>query len=284
VLLGKFDPVELLRVVAERRITHAMLVPVQHERILRCEALTESDVSSLRFLFSTSAPLRAETKRELLDRFDAELIEIYGTTEGGVVTSLPARQFPHKLATVGRPGADCEIKILDESGRELDQGRAGEVVGRAANMMCGYLNRPSATEETLWRAPDGRVFIRSGDVGRVDEDGFLHLLDRLKDVIISGGFNVYATDLEAVLLRHPDVLEAAVIGIPSDRWGETPLALVVPKPDKRPKEGDLLTYCNELVGKNQRLSGVELRTELPKNAIGKILKKDLRHPYWSHES
>ena len=227
VLLGKFSPEALLEAVERHRVTHAMLVPVQYERILRSGRFATTDTSSLRYLFSTSAPLGVDTKRRILDETDAELVEIYGLTEGGPVTILEARQHPDKLASVGRPAPGIEVRVVDEAGRDVPCGQAGEVVGRSANMMSGYLNRPDDTQAMLWRDATGALYFRSGDFGRFDDDGFLYLLDRKKDVIISGGFNVYATDLESVLSRHPAVSEVAVIGVPSERWGETPIALVV---------------------------------------------------------
>ena len=279
VILGKFSPEAFLGAVERHHITHAMLVPVQYDRILASDAFGKTDLSSLRYLFSTSAPLRAETKRKVLDTTTAELIEIYGLTEGGPVTVLEARKHPDKLASVGVPSPGIDVRVVDEAGQRVPPGQAGEVIGRSSNMMDGYLNRPEETNSMLFRT-DGALFFKTGDLGRFDEDGFLYLLDRKKDVIISGGFNVYATDLEAVILRHPDVAEATVIGVPSDRWGETPLALVVLRPGARATADDVLAFCNERVGKIQRLSSVELRDELPKNAIGKILKRELRAPYW----
>jgi acyl-CoA synthetase (AMP-forming)/AMP-acid ligase II len=147
-------------------------------------------------------------------------------------------------------------------------------------MMSGYLNRPDDTQAMLWRDASGALYFRSGDLGRFDDDGFLYLLDRKKDVIISGGFNVYATDLESVLSRHPAVAEVAVIGVPSERWGETPMALVVLRPAMTATADELRDHCNERVGKAQRISVVELRNELPRNAIGKVVKRELRDRYW----
>jgi acyl-CoA synthetase (AMP-forming)/AMP-acid ligase II len=279
VILPKFSPEAFLDAVERHRVTHAMLVPVQYDRILASERFAAADKSSLAFLFSTSAPLRAETKRKILDELPAELIEIYGLTEGGAVSVLDARAHPDKLASVGRP-AGSDLRILDEQGNDVRPGQTGEVVGRASSMMSGYLNRPEETAELLWRDTKGELYFRTGDLGRFDEDGFLYLLDRKKDVIISGGFNVYATDLESVLSTHPDVLEVAVIGVPSERWGETPLALVVLTPGARATTTELAAYTNDRVGKAQRVSAVEIRPDLPKNAIGKILKRELRAPYW----
>jgi long-chain acyl-CoA synthetase len=280
ILLGKFSADAFFDAVEQHRVTHAMLVPVQYDRILASPRFGRVDLSSLRYLFSTSAPLRAEVKHRIIEGTSAELVEIYGLTEGGPVTVLEARSRPDKLASVGQSAPDCDVRIVDDAGRELPPGQVGEVVGRSANMMGGYLNRPEDTEAVLFRNEAGALFLRTGDLGRFDEEGFLYLLDRKKDIIISGGFNIYATDLEGVLAQHPAVHEVAVIGIPSDRWGETPLALVVAKPGIEVTAGELREYCNQRLGKAQRVSDVELRSELPKNAIGKILKRQLRATYW----
>jgi long-chain acyl-CoA synthetase len=282
-IVGKFSPDAFLVAVEQHRATHAMLVPVQYDRILEAERFPRSDVSSLRYLFSTSAPLRAETKRKIIDSTKADLIEIYGLTEGGPVTVLEARKHPDKLASVGKPSPGIDVRVVDEAGRSVPPGQAGEVIGRSSNMMEGYLNRPEETSAMLFRS-DGTLFFKTGDLGRFDEDGFLYLLDRKKDVIITGGFNVYATDLEAVMLQHEAVSEAAVIGIPSTRWGETPIALVVLRAGATASPDELMAFCNERVGKIQRLASVEIRSELPKNAIGKILKRDLREKYWKQHA
>jgi acyl-CoA synthetase (AMP-forming)/AMP-acid ligase II len=285
VLLEKFSTDAFFDAVERQRVTHAMLVPVQHERVLAAPRIASADLSSLKYLFCTSAPLRVPTKRALLERTSAEVVEIYGLTEGGPVTVLEARQHPDKLASVGRPSPGVDLRIVDDDGHEVPRGGTGEVIGRSGNLMTGYLNRPDETAAMLLRTPDGTTFLRTGDLGRLDEDGFLYLVDRKKDVIISGGFNVYATDLEAVLLQHPDVSEACVIGIPSERWGETPLGLVVLKDGagegRGALAGSIATFANERLGKLQRLSSVEIRGSLPRNAIGKVLKRELRAVYLS---
>jgi long-chain acyl-CoA synthetase len=280
VIIGKFSPEAFLEVVERHRATHAMLVPVQYDRILKSERFAATDCSSMRYFFSTSAPLGADTKRRVLDETRADLIEFYGLTEGGPVTILDTRAHPGKLASVGLAAPGYEVRIVDEAGRDVAPGQAGEVVGRSPNMMSGYLNRPEDTGAMLFRDDRGTLYFRSGDIGRKDEDGFLYLLDRKKDVIISGGFNIYATDLESVLSSHPGVAEVTVIGVPSERWGETPIALVVARPGSSVTTEGLRDYCNARVGKAQRLSEVELRASLPRNAIGKVLKRELREPYW----
>jgi long-chain acyl-CoA synthetase len=280
VLLGKFSADAFIAAVQRHSATHAMLVPVQYDRLLMEVAGRDADFSTLRFLFSTSAPLKEATKRRILEETRAELLEIYGLTEGGPVTVLEARAHPDKLGSVGRPPTGCSVRIVDEGGRDLPPGQVGEVIGRSANMMSGYLNRPEDTEALLHRDPAGTLYFRTGDVGRFDADGFLYLLDRKKDVIISGGFNVYACDIESVLASHPDVFEVAAIAVPSEQWGETPLALVVPRPGSQTTPDELRAYCNARLGKIQRVSKVELRRELPRNGMGKVLKRELRAGYW----
>jgi long-chain acyl-CoA synthetase len=209
-------------------------------------------------------------------------LEIYGLTEGGCTCILDVSRFPHKAHTVGKPAAGNDIRIIDEDGRFLPAGMRGEIVGRSATMMSGYFRNEASNQAFYWRDGEGTVFHRTGDIGLFDDDGFLVLLDRKKDMIISGGFNVYATDLEEKLLSHPDVADAAVIAVPSERWGETPLGLVVARKDSIVDPEELLAWTNAQLGKMQRLSGVELRDALPRSNVGKVSKQDLRRPYWEN--
>ena len=280
ILMRKFDAGRYLALAEAERVTHTMLVPVQYRRILAHPDFARTDLTSFKVKQSTGAPFPAALKRELLDRWPGRLVDIYGMTEGGCSCMLDATRFPDKLHTVGRPAPDNDVRMIDEAGRELPPGTTGEVVGRNLYMMSGYYKRHDATEAMYWRDADGRVFHRTGDVGRFDADGFLVLLDRRKDVIISGGQNVYAADLEAVLATHPDVADAAVVGVPSDAWGETPLAFVVRRPGGTVDAAALRDWTNARLGKMQRLSAVELRAELPRSALGKVLKRELRAPYW----
>ncbi|MET0310601.1 MAG: class I adenylate-forming enzyme family protein [Burkholderiaceae bacterium] len=283
VLMRKFDAGRFLAMAATHRVTHTMLVPVQYKRILAHAQFTPAGLSSLTLSQSTGAPMDAALKREIIARWPGRFLEVYGLTEGGVSCFLEPALHPDKLHTVGKPGHGTEVFLIDEAGRRLPEdqpGQTGELVGRSPFMMAGYHNRPDADAEIRWHDEAGHVYHRTGDIGRFDADGFLVLLDRKKDVIISGGNNIYAADLEAVLLAHADVLEAAVIGVPSADWGETPLALVVAKPGARLEAEALRTWANAQVGKTQRLSAIELRDELPHSALGKLSKKELRAPYW----
>lgn len=274
VLMAKFDAARYLALAETHRATHTMLVPVQYQRLLALPAFDTHDLSAFRFKFCTSAPFAPALKAEVLQRWPGGLVEFYGMTEGGGTCILDAHLHPDKLHTVGRPAEGHDIRLVDDEGRELPPGEAGEVVGHSAGMMSGYHRQPERTREAEWFAPDGKRFIRTGDIGRFDDDGFLVLLDRKKDMIISGGFNVYPSDLEAVLRAHPAVADAAVVGVPSAQWGETPAAYAVPRAAASAEE--VLRWVNERVGKTQRLAALEWIDELPRSAIGKVLKRELR--------
>ncbi len=279
VLLAKFDAVKFLELSQRHGVTHAMLVPVQYQRLMDRPDFDRYDLSSYRMKFCTSAPFSAALKVDILRRWPGGLVEYYGMTEGGGTCMLFAHKFPDKLHTVGQPAPGHDIRLIDEHGREVHPGDIGEVVGRSPAMMNGYFNQPGKTAEAEWYDPEGNRFIRTGDIGRFDADGFLTLMDRRKDMIISGGFNIYPSDLEAVLFQHPAVLDAAVVGVASRAWGETPVAFVVLRPGVSVSAEDIKQWANERLGKTQRLAAVELVVELPRSAIGKVLKRELRERY-----
>jgi acyl-CoA synthetase (AMP-forming)/AMP-acid ligase II len=279
-LMPKFDAREYLEIVQRERITHTMLVPVQYKRIMGVADFDSFDLTSMRMKFSTSAPLRADLKMDVLARFPGKLTEYYGLTEGGGVTVLLADAHPTKLHTVGQLAPGSDIRLIDTEGREVPRGEVGEICGRGPTMMAGYYGRDDLTADYIWRDAKGQVYFRSGDMGSFDDDGFLVLSDRKKDMIISGGLNIYANDLELVLLSDPDVVDAAVIGVPSEAWGETPLGLIVLREGATRSADEILQRTNRALGKSQRLSDIEVRETLPRSTIGKILKKDLRIPYW----
>ncbi|MFT4613580.1 MAG: long-chain acyl-CoA synthetase [Bacteroidia bacterium] len=281
VIMRKFDAAGTLALIEQHQVTHVMLVPVQYDRIMRLENYTVFDLSTLQCKFCTSAPLRAALKADIVDNFPGELIEFYGLTEGGVGTLFVgsiARALD-KLGSVGQPLPGSMLKIIDEQGNELEPGDTGEIVGRSGNMSEGYHNRDDATHEMYWYDSEGMLFYRSGDVGYLDADGWLFLSDRRKDMIISGGFNIYATDIELQVLEHPQVHEVAVVALPSRDWGETPLAIVVREPGATTDEETLRGWANERLGKAQRISVAVFIDELPKSSIGKVLKRELREAY-----
>ena len=288
VLMPKFDAQAYLQLAQEQRITHTMLVPVQYQRLMARPDFDSYDLSSFRVKFSTSAPFGAALKADVLKRWPGGLVEFYGMTEGGGTCILEAHLYPDKLHTVGLPAEGHDIRLIDDAGQVVARGEAGEVVGRSAGMMSGYHGQPGKTREAEWFDPEGQRFIRTGDIGRFDGDGFLILFDRKKDMIISGGFNIYPSDLEAVLRQHPAVADAAVVGVPSEEWGETPVAFVVstdagdtldPDSGTSASAETLMLWVNQRVGRTQRLAAVRFLEELPRSPIGKVLKRELRDRY-----
>lgn len=280
VLQGRFDAGAFLRLAEGHGVTHAMLVPVQYERILRHPDFDRTDLSSFHLKFCTSAPFAAALKAEVLRRWPGGLVEYFGMTEGGGTCILVAHQYPDKLHTVGRPADGHDIRLLDDHDREVAPGEVGEIVGHSPMaMMTGYHGLPAATANAEWRDATGKRFIRTGDLGRFDADGFLTLVGRKKDVIISGGFNIYPVDLESALLAHPEVAEVAVVGVPSTRWGETPVAFVVLTPGHTPDPDSLRALANARLGSTQRIADVEIVGALPRSPIGKVLKRELRDSY-----
>ena len=276
VVMPKFDAERFLVLAQHHRATHAMLVPVQYSRLMRHPDFDSFDLSSFVLKFSTSAPFSAELKAEVLRRWPGGLVEFYGMTEGGGSTMLLAHLHPDKLHTVGQPMEGHDLRLVDDDGAEVAPGGAGEVVGRSPAMMRGYHNQAEKTREAEWWSPQGERFIRTGDVGRFDEDGFLQIIDRKKDMISSGGFNLYPSDLEAVLLAHPDVAEAAVFGVPSDRWGETPVAAAVLRDGGDVTPEALRAWAGQRLGRTQQLAALHIVQALPRSAIGKVLKRELR--------
>jgi fatty-acyl-CoA synthase len=275
-VMGKFDCAKWLAHAQVDRTTITMLVPVQYQRLMEFAAFDDFDLSALTLKYCTSAPFSAALKREVLNRMPGGLIEIYSMTEGGVVCLLACHEFPDKLHTVGRPAPGSELKVLDDEDREVPPGTPGNLVGRSLTMMSGYKNRPDKTQEAQWIDPaTGEAWMRMGDIGRVDSEGFVELVGRAKDMIISGGFNIYPSDLEAELLKEAGVLEAAVVGVPSARWGESPFGFAV-LGDDAADCGAILASVNARLGKTQRLAALHSVDEMPRSHIGKLLKSELR--------
>ena len=279
ILMEKFDAAAYLALAAQHRVTHTMLVPVQYQRLMALPSFGAHDLGSFKFKFCTSAPFAAALKADVVARWPGGLVEFYGMTEGGGTCILEAHAQPDKLHTVGRPAQGHDIRLIDDAGCELpagDTSAIGEVVGHSGGMMSSYHRQPGKTREAEWFDALGKRFIRTGDIGRFDADGFLTLLDRKKDMVISGGFNIYPSDLEAVLREHAAVLDVAVVGVPSVQWGETPVAFVVRRDGSELGADELLRWLNERVGKTQRLASLAYLDELPRSAIGKVLKRELR--------
>jgi len=276
VLMAKFDAHRYLELAERHRATHTMLVPVQYQRIMALPDFDTFDLSAFRFKTCTSAPFKPELKADVLARWPGLLVEYYGMTEGGASCGLNATAHPDKLHTVGQVMPGHEIRLIDDDGVEVPPGATGEIVGRSPAMMNGYHGREDATRAAEWHSPEGLRFIRHGDVGRFDEDGFLILMDRKKDMIISGGFNIYPSDIESVLAQHSAVADCTVVGVPSEAWGETPAGFYVPRDGTAVPVAQVLAETNAKLGKTQRLSALYVTDELPRSAIGKVLKRELR--------
>jgi long-chain acyl-CoA synthetase len=283
VILPSFTPRAFIEHVEKHRCTHTFMVPTQYEAILRELETKPADLSSLRSMVSTAAPLSRATKEAILKFMGPGLFEVYGLTEG-IGTVLAPEQMKEKTGSVGMPAMEGDIRIVDDSGSELPRGETGEIVGFTTSLMNGYYKQPEKTAEICWRDERGRTYIRTGDVGRLDDDGFLYILDRKKDMIVSGGINVFPRDIEDILEAYPAVREAAVIGVPHEKWGESPLGIVVLEPAHTVPPEQLLAWANERLAKFQRLSGLEIRDTIPRNATGKILKRELRKPYWDAQT
>ena len=276
VLLRSFSPRAALALIEGERITHGAFVPVQLERLLADPQHGAFRTDSLEMLMCCGSPLAEEVKRGFVREFGCDLIELYGLTEG-LITILQPEDFERNLQSVGKPVLGADIRYLGDDARET-----GEVVGCGRLIMAGYHGLEQANREVTWIDADGRQWLRTGDLGRLDADGFLYIVDRKKDMIVSGGQNIYPADIEVVMRAHDAVAEVAVVGIPSARWGETPLAVVVLRPGCSVPATELMEWTNARVGKQQRVSGVVWRESLPRNPNGKVLKRELRREYVSN--
>jgi long-chain acyl-CoA synthetase len=275
VLLPQFEPISYIEAIAREKVTHVMMVPAQIIAVLNAPNFSYEALKSLEMILSLGAPLHREHKERLNRSLPGRFYELYGLTEG-FVTVLDKYDYAAKPESVGVPTPFSEMKILDESGKEVPAGQVGEICGRAPILTPGYYKRPDLTAEAI---KDG--WLHSGDMGYVDEDGFLYLVDRKKDMIISGGVNVYPRDIEEIVVRHPAVQEVAVFGIPHEKWGETPLAAVILQEPGSITSEELKDWINRHVfAKFQRVHDVVLMEDFPRNAAGKTLKRVMREEYW----
>jgi acyl-CoA synthetase (AMP-forming)/AMP-acid ligase II len=279
VIMEAFAAQDWLSLVEQEKVTHSFMVPTQYIAVLESEALQNTNLGSVRYLLSAGSPLRQDTKDAVIASICAGLFELYGFSEGFATICRPEEH--HKRGSVGTPVIGFDLRILDEQGNALEAGEVGEIAGYGGGLMKQYHNNDNETEKSIWRDSRGRTFLRSGDIGRVDEDGFLYILDRKKDMILSGGFNVFPKDIEEIVGAHPLVSDVTVVGVPDKKWGEAPLALVIPKPGGEIDTQELLEWSNARLSKTQRIKSIELREEFPRNALGKVIKRELRAPYWA---
>ena len=274
VMMEKFDAAHFLDLVERERVTHVMMVPSQIVGILNAPNFSANKVQTLEMLCSVGAPWHREHKEALLPILPNSLYELYGLTEG-FITVLDSKDFARKIDSVGVPVPFCEMRIVDDNGRDRPPGQVGEIVGTSPFMMPGYYKRPDLTAQAI---RDGWLF--TGDVGMADEDGFLHLVDRKKDMIISGGVNVFPKDIEEVAVHHPAVREVAVFGVPNEKWGESPYAAIVLKEQIVVAADELRLWINARVAaRYQQVHEVVIVEDLPRSTAGKTLKRVLREQY-----
>jgi len=282
VLMTKFSAERFFALVQQERCTHVFMVPTQYIVLLECATSAQFDLSSMKVLLSGGQAIATRTMAELKALFPtARVFECYGITEGFITLASPEdKALSGKERTVGLPMFGGEIVILNDEGHVLPAGEVGDITGYGPALMKGYYRRPDITSKMIWRDAMGRTFLRSGDLGHVDAQGYLYISGRIKDMIKSGGINVYASDIEDVFMQHPDVVEVAAIGIPHDKWVETPLLLAIMREGSATTPAELMTWGNARLGKWQRVSTIEFRTEFPRATHDKVLKRALRDPYW----
>jgi long-chain acyl-CoA synthetase len=281
VIMPRFDADLAVELIEREAVTHTLLVPTMLAAAADAQLARPRDVSSLRYLSHGASPISAETLRRARSAFpQAELLHVYGTTEATPITTL----LPHeelildtpRVRSCGQPATGVEVRIVDnQSQAEVRPGAVGDILVRSASVMAGYWQKPEATAEVMREG-----WYLTGDLGYRDDEGYLYLVDRAKDMIVSGGENIYSTEVEDALASHPAVEEVAVFGVPDARWGESVYAVVHPRQPVSAEE--LVAHCRERIADFKAPKHVELRTEpLPKSAAGKILKRELRDPHWA---
>ena len=288
VIVPAFHPVTVLEAIALHRVKATLLVPTMIQMLIQHPEASSAKLGSLRYLAYGGSPIQEQVLTDVLAMLpDVRLMQAYGQTEmSPVVTILGPEHHTREAAAAGllrscgRAGLAVEVRIIDESGDPVQPGGVGEIAARGPNMMSGYWNKPAETELAL----SGDGWLHTGDAGRIDENGYLFIVDRVKDMIVSGGENVFSAEVENALAKHADVAMCAVIGIPDARWGEMVHAVVVAKPGRTPTPGQLIAHCRELIAGYKCPKSVELREALPLSGAGKVLKTSLREPYWRDEA
>lgn len=284
VVIPTFTPDATLQAIEAHRPTHLLLVPVMLQMVLQSPSLDKTDTSSLDLVAYGASPITESVLREALDRFpNVEFLQAFGQTELSPVATILAPDYhvfdgdkAGKLRSAGRPTRVCEIKIAGDDMIELPRGDIGNICVKGPICMLGYWNKPDVTAETI---RDGWVI--TGDAGYMDDDGFVFLMDRVKDMVISGGENVYSAEVENALSQHPSVATSAVIGIPSEQWGESVHAIVILHPETQASPEELMAHCHTVIAGYKCPRSVEFRTDpFPLSGANKVLKTELRKPFW----
>jgi long-chain acyl-CoA synthetase len=277
VFVREIDPPKLLDVIVQQKIETALLVPSVMLFLTELAQARSADFSALKHITYGTAPIAPDLLRRCIELFKCKFCQIYGLTETtGPFTCLPFEHHEEqKLLSCGRPMFGARAKIVDSNDEELPRGEIGEICYQGESLMAGYWGRSEGTAEAIRNG-----WFHSGDAGYMDEDGFIFVKDRIKDMIVSGSENVYPAEIEAVLAGHPDIVECAIIGIPDKTWGETVKAVVVKRQDSALTEAALIEWMRDKVAGYKRPRSVDFIDTLPRNASGKLLKRTLRAPYW----
>lgn len=289
VLMDAFDPETLIGALRKYRINTINMVPAIIQMLLdQVPGIEDMTFDDLRVIYYGAAPISVPLLQRTTEVFKCDLIQGYGLTEAtGGLTYLNEYDHQkalegaaHLLESAGKAAVGCRLKICDMSGRELPKGEVGEIVAQGPNVMQGYWNDPEATKAVL----DGDGWLRTGDAGMMDDEGYLYLKDRVKDMIVSGGENIYPVEVENALAQHPQIAEAAVIGVPDQKYGETVMAVCVLRPGADLTRDDVIAHCRNHIGGYKVPRKVSFLSELPRNPSGKVLKRELRKPYWDAEN
>jgi acyl-CoA synthetase (AMP-forming)/AMP-acid ligase II len=281
-VLAEFTPDGFFDAVEHHGVTRLFIVPAALGILINHPRCPTVDFSRLKYILYGAAPIPLEMLRQCIDMFKCEFIQNYGMTETtGTIVMLPPEDHDPagnaRMRSAGKALPGVDLKIVDDAGNELPVGKVGELITRSSNNMAGYWNLPDASAKTI----ETGGWIRTGDAGYMDADGYLYIHDRVKDMIISGGENVYPAEVESAIYGHPDVLEVAVVGVPDDKWGEAVKAFCVPKPGHQIEPESVIAYARERIAGFKVPKSVDVISTLPRNAGGKILRKDLRAPYWA---
>lgn len=281
VIAREFDPTKVLDFFEHSKITKLFMVPAAMQFVVRQPRARTMDFSRLRYMLYGASPIPAALLKECIEVFKCGFVQMYGMTEttGTIVALAPEDHVEglERMRSAGKALPGVELAILDAEGNRLPPRQVGEIATRSGSNMVGYWNLPEATAQTI----DKDNWLRTGDAGYMDEDGYLYIHDRIKDMIISGAENIYPAEVESAICDHPDVAEVAVIGIPDDKWGEAVKAIVVLKPGKTATATDIINFTRERIAGFKTPKTVDFIPALPRNPSGKILRRHLRDPYWA---